>query len=838
MKAIRNKKLYCVLCALLALCLLLGACNNTSVPQTPDDHTDGVLIPKPPTEASTQEPTKETTKEQTTTEPEPEEDYPASDDLDQSADFSKLIISSVYAGATSKSAPVAHNYVCLYNTGKVDLSLQGLALFVCGGDYVWREYPLSFGASIPAGGYYLILGTETGTEMQAPVLQTDHADAVRKAMVLAGDNLRLVIAPVGTELKNNEPIQGQSGVLDYLSSHALDSADARHYVSGSSKNELIRRDADSAFAPFDTVDLTKASFTLLGQIRPQTTQGDVNTQINSTADEVVFSHVSGFYDQEFLLEMTAPAGYTVYYTVNGADPRTTVAQKYEQPLAMTDTTEMAWGELTQNAVLAMGNTYSPNVLSQVGAWTVRAYATNGKDATPVTTQTYFVGKDIRAKELDVFCLAVQPEDFISTDPTGKNIYMNFHDGHERIQAYLEYFTGDACEFSSWVEIALNGKGSLGMTEKSFRILFRENANPEVSENLNAFSHNIFGDYATPNAKGDDTIYYRRLLLRNGGGDNSGCTISRSHIGDAYIARLDSMLHAESMAYKPVFVFINGEFWGVYNARERFDEKYFETVYGVPEEDLAVLECPYPLPYIKYEYLLTHGEQRDVDEFNALFRYAQSNDLSDPEHYKYVCDRVDTDNLIDYFCAQIYLCCSDWPNNNVKVWRNSNPNSISGQDTKWRFCVVDTDHGVGLNSDINTNLFHSIGDSSCIGMLINGLMANPEFKERFLMRFIWVTEVYYAPEAVSPVLEEIVDDVAPVMQMQLDRWKCTDGTITPYDGARPSWMYYINVIRDFNQHRPAAAKGQLMGRFGISETEYARLLKAAVAEWGAESPLKK
>ena len=107
-----------------------------------------------------------------------------------------------------------------------------------------------------------------------------------------------------------------------------------------------------------------------------------------------------------------------------------------------------------------------------------------------------------------------------------------------------------------------------------------------------------------------------------------------------------------------------------------------------------------------------------------------------------------------------------------------------------------------------------------------------------MRFIWVTEVYYAPEAVSPVLEEIVDDVAPVMQMQLDRWKCTDGTATPYDGARPSWMYYINVIRDFNQHRPAAAKGQLMGRFGISETEYARLFKAAVAEWGAESPLKK
>ncbi len=813
MKPIR--KLH-ILCAILALCMLLGACSGETLQGEQGSGSSA--------------------EEQTTEIFVPDEDYPTAGDLDANADFSKLIISSVYAGASSKSAPVAHSYVCFYNTGKVDLAVQGLSIFVCGGDYVWREYPLPFGATVPAGGYYLVQGQATGTEMAQPVLQIEQADAVRPNMMLASTDMRLVIAPVGTQLQNNRPIAGQAGVVEYLSAHTLDSTDLRHYVGSASKDTLIRRDADSPYAPFDTVDLTRASAAILRQIRPQTSQGDVNTQVHTMAAEVAFSHQSGFYNEEFSLEMTAPAGYTVFYTVNGADPRTVIAEQYAEPILLTDTTNMAWGELTQNAVLAMGNAYSPNVLSQMGAWTVRAYATNGKESTPVTTQTYFVGKDIRADELDVFCLAVQPEDFISTDPTGKNIYMNYSDGHERIQAYLEYFSDDTCEFSPWVEIALNGKGSLGMTEKSFRILFRENANPEVSENLNAFNHNIFEEFATPTATGDDTVYYRRLLLRNGGGDNSGCTISRSHIGDAYIARLDSKLHAESMAYKPVFVFINGEFWGIYNARERFDEKYFETIYGVPEEDLAVLECPYPLPYVKFEYLVTHGSQRDADDFNALFKYAQQNDLSDPVHYKYVCDRVDTDNLIDYFCAQIYLNCSDWPNNNVKVWRNSNPNSISGQDTKWRFCVVDTDHGVGLNSTIDTNLQGTVGDGSVIGMLINGLMGNPEFRERFLMRYIWVTEVYYAPDASLPILEGIVDDVAPVMQMQLDRWKCTDGTPTPYDGARPSWMYYINVIRDYMVRRPAAAKEQLKSHYNLSENEYQRLLTKAIAEWGEKSLL--
>ena len=360
MKPIRNK--IHLLCGLLALCLLLGACSGQTLPG--EDSTEN-----------------STTEEQTTFAPAPEGEYPTADDLDKAADFSKLIISSVYAGGTSKSAPIAHSYVCLYNTGKVDLPVQGLAVYFCGGDYVWREYAIPYGATVPAGGYYLLLGHQTGTQLEKTVFSTEQADAIRQDMLLVADGMRLAIAPVGTQLANNVPMATQSGLVDYLSAHSLDAGDTRHYFGGASKSTLIRRDADSCYAPFDVIDLTQASYTLLGQIRPQTSKGDVNTAVHSLVPEVVFSHVSGFYDEQFSLTMRAPEGYTIYYTVNSADPRTTLATKYTEPIPMTDTTEMAWGELTQNAVLAMGNTLSPNVLSQMGAWTVRAYATNGKDTT-------------------------------------------------------------------------------------------------------------------------------------------------------------------------------------------------------------------------------------------------------------------------------------------------------------------------------------------------------------------------------------------------------------------------------------------------------------------------
>jgi hypothetical protein len=206
-----------MLCAFLALCMLLGACTGAM----PPEQTTGQL-----TEAPTQAPTES----ESETEPVQDEDYPTADDLNLQADYTKLLISSVYAGATSKSAPVERNYVCFYNTGRVALPLQGLSIFVCGSDYVWREYPLPYGAEIPAGGYYLVLGKQTGTQLTKLALQTDQSDALRTDMLLGGDTLRLAIAPVGTQLPIDQPLAGQNGVVDYVSTHVLDSLDARHYL--------------------------------------------------------------------------------------------------------------------------------------------------------------------------------------------------------------------------------------------------------------------------------------------------------------------------------------------------------------------------------------------------------------------------------------------------------------------------------------------------------------------------------------------------------------------------------------------------------------------------------
>ena len=110
---------------------------------------------------------------------------------------------------------------------------------------------------------------------------------------------------------------------------------------------------------------------------------------------------------------------------------------------------------------------------------------------------------------------------------------------------------------------MNGRGSLGMRQKSFRILLKSDplGSDGVGENLNTLNYDLFGEYANRTPDGERVTWYRHILLRNGGGDNSGCTISRSHIGDAYIQRIDRFLKPDDMAYAPVMTFVNGEFWG-------------------------------------------------------------------------------------------------------------------------------------------------------------------------------------------------------------------------------------------------------------------------------------
>ncbi len=759
---------------------------------------------------------------------------PTADALDPESNYRGLVIHSVYStGRIPGKALCEASFVELYNSTDQDISLAGAALYLAGESGGYTAYPFGFSHTVPAGGYFLIKG-EAAVGAYTSLFSLTHYDA---EMPLRPDEygFRLAIAPVGLTLDGSAPMSELSEIFTYVSSAEEDANDTYHAAGDPQPDRIIRKKATSNSLDYQRIKLTEASKTLLEQIRPKTAKGDLNTTVSPVRAEVVFSISGGIYAEEQTLTLSAPEGYTVYYTLDGKDPRDGNALVYTTPLTLTDTTSLAWGDLTKALGSTAGTLYYPNTACFPGAWAIKAYAVKDADGTttPLISQTYFIGRYFTDITLDMVSVTLAPTDFVGQEGIYNTASGSTTEERDKVAAYIELFTSkdtaaatDGRVYAGWSEIAMNGKGSLGMTQKSFRILFKNEIEGEgdMGENLSTMSYDLFGDYASVTSDGERVTWYRHLLLRNGGGDMSGSTISRSHFGDAYIQRVDRFLGADIMASSSVMVFVNGEFWGIYNARDRLDTKYFEGKYGIPEEDFTMLECPHPLVYgWNVDYTTAYGDPAEAKVFMDLINFARANDLSIPENYNYVADQVDIDGLIDFFCAQIYLCCSDWPSNNIKVWRNTDPDLM---DTKWHFCIVDTDHGVGLNSSVNTDLFGVINDVSVMGSLFNRLCTNRDFREQFIARFVWCTEYYFAPEWMLSELEAMMTPIRPQMQYQLDRWRALDHTATSYE----LWDHYIEVIKDFVQRRPTYAKAQLMGWAGISEETYNFYKAKAAQRW--------
>ena len=753
-------------------------------------------------------------------------------DLRDDVNYSALLITSYYAtGNVAGDAHVDASYVELYNNSDTAIPLAGVSLYVSNREGDFTEYRFHEEDTVPAEGYFLVRGRNAnGSTPDA--LSVEQYDRLFKTLSPDPKSTRLAIAPAGLTLPTEQPLAEIEAVFAYVTTHRLDAADEYHYINGASVNKVVRKKACTDKVDYQSINLTKASWTVLSQIRPHTSEGDVNTEVHSQIEEVVFSHPGGIYKEGFDLTMTAPEGYTVYFTVNDTDPRATAPLRYTTPLHLKDTTEMAWGKLTSMSATFMGPAYNPVTSTFPGAAVVKAYAIRESDGamTPLTTQTYFVGEMYTEWGVDIVSVSVNSDDFLGKDGIYNTLRTDADGGHSHMPAYVEFISPDGrVVHMGWSEIAMNGRGSLGMTQKSFRILLKSHVmeTEDVLENLSTLNYDLYKQYASVTPDGERVTWYRHILLRNGGGDMSGSSVSRSHIGDAYIQRLDRFLTPDIMAYAPVMTFINGEFWGTFNARDRMDPKYFEGKYGIAEEDFALLECPYPLTFgWNVDFTTANGDPAEAIYFMELVNFCMQNDMSVQANYDYIAERIDLDGLIDQYCAQIYLCCSDWPSNNIKVWRNTNPNHPT-MDTKWHFTIVDTDHGVGLNSDIYTNLWGVVNDGPVLSRIVNHMLQNKSFRERFLMRYIWCMEVYFASDRMIAELDTLVDTIRPVMQYQLDRFRALDGGRTDWD----LWYSYIEIIRDFAVNRKAPAKAQFMAWAGIDDATYRYLHGKALRTWG-------
>ncbi len=191
---------------------------------------------------------------------------------------------------------------------------------------------------------------------------------------------------------------------------------------------------------------------------------------------------------------------------------------------------------------------------------------------------------------------------------------------------------------------------------------------------NRINHRIFPDLPYDS--------YNRLILRNSGQD---FFVRSTMFRDAFLQELVRDFNFDTQAYRPVIVFINGEYWGIQNFRERYDTDYLARNYNVDAGRIDMLEDNAEI------------QEGSNEHYNEMLDYIRENDITRDHHYEHITTMIDVDNFLDYISTQAFIRNIDWPGNNNDYWRlqtEYDPDAPPGHDGRWRWMLVDTDAAFG------------------------------------------------------------------------------------------------------------------------------------------------
>lgn len=256
-------------------------------------------------------------------------------------------------------------------------------------------------------------------------------------------------------------------------------------------------------------------------------------------------------------------------------------------------------------------------------------------------------------------------------------------------------------------VRLAGAGSRSFDPANLRIVARK---PEAFSG-DAFKYNGRGKFHARLFEASECTAYDSFLLRSGGNDSFHqardnflrmCML-RDAISNNLCAEAEDLLGGTVFAQRstPVSVYINGAYYGMLNMKQDFDEDFIEAMYGLPKSGIGLLKGKKDGKSMYYQ--IEAGTERDLSDWKALCRFcAEHATAADyAEAYRTVAEQLDVENFSRYYAVMLYLCNTDWPQNNTMVWRytQTDGDQTEGKlyaDGKWRAVIRDMDLCLALH----------------------------------------------------------------------------------------------------------------------------------------------
>lgn len=285
--------------------------------------------------------------------------------------------------------------------------------------------------------------------------------------------------------------------------------------------------------------------------------------------------------------------------------------------------------------------------------------------------------------------------------------------------------------------------------------------------------------------------------------NSGNDFGNSMFRDAVAQQVMGMnTDLDWMAAQPIIFYLNGEYKGIMNLRERGNEDNVWTHYdGL--EDLTLIE----------NFQLKEGDYQEYLDFVDFY--------SQPGHTLEEFNEVmDVEEYTNMMITNIYQSNTDFPGNNNVMWK---PMVEGG---RWRFIIKDVDRAFGIwgnsssqqylnwvtrkPSDIGSN---ESANSEEATQLFRSLMEIPEYRDLFVDRF----SVYMGDFLNASYINSWIDWYHEQMEPEWDYFH------TLYSiNNKGGWENEINNMKRWTGERTDNMYKQLRDYFGLGSLVSAKV----------------
>ncbi len=474
-------------------------------------------------------------------------------------------------------------------------------------------------------------------------------------------------------------------------------------------------------------------------------------------DTIIFSAKGGYYPGGLSLTLSSTFNSdSIFYTVDGSEP-TVNSMRYSGPI-----------EISGNMIVRAGS--------------VKAEELHGE----IVTNTYIT----KRHSLPVVCLSTNPAnlwDFNTgiyvlgpnASPDQPNFGANFWQDWEK-RGHMElYDTDGKKQIDQDIGIKIFGSWSRAFPQKSLALFARK------EYGKGSFDYKVFKD--KPIEK------FEALVLRNGGND-WGQAMMRDGLTSTLIRNMD----VDRQAFQPAVLYINGEYWGIQNIREKVNTNYLAENHFVDPDKVNLLE---------FNGSIVDGSNTT---YMDMINFLNTNTLETDQKYKQISQQVDINNYIQYQLSEIYINNKDWPGNNIKFWNTSDQGSL------WRWIIYDTDFGFSIWEDaaytFNTLAF-ALEQSGpewpnppWSTLLFRRMVTNPGFRNEFVNQYADRLNTNFTSERVNYAVDSIKQVFQPEIGDHLIRW----------DLRLDTWNNNYSVIKNYATNRPTYARYSLKSQFNLGD----------------------